>query len=166
MKKQTLLLQATCSFLLLLICFGCNFSKGVKKDLSTGLSTSWNGFAVDDVYLTVDGNKLSSNKVSLGKEILVVANGVENYEEKDNKVFPGCSIVLTDKEGKEILNVADAFADIKDGVAADKANMLTATLNTGSPMAVGETYHLKARFYDKQKEGSEIVATVDLLITE
>jgi hypothetical protein len=154
--------------LMAIVFYSCSggFSKGVKKDLSTGLSTSYNGFAVDDVYLTVDGNKISSNKVSLGKEILVVANGVENYQEKGGKVFPGCSILLTDKAGKEILSLADAFADMKDGFESNKAGLLNATLNTGSPMVVGETYHLKTRFYDKLKAESEIVSSVDLVMTE
>ena len=85
-------------------CSGGGFSKGVKKDLSTGLSTSYNGFAVDEVYLTVDKNKLSNNKITLGKVVNIVANGVDYYEIKDGKVFPGCSILLTNKAGKEILN--------------------------------------------------------------
>jgi hypothetical protein len=161
--KQKQILAAMLSILLL---SSCNFSKGVKKDLTTGLSTSYNGFAVDDVYLTVDGNKLSSNKVTLGKEILVVANGVENYGEKDGKVFPGCSILLTDKAGKEILNLADAFADMKDGVESSKASMLNATLNTGNPMVAGETYHLKTRFYDKLKTESEIVSDIDIVMQQ
>jgi hypothetical protein len=152
--------------LLAIVFYSCSggFSKGVKKDLSTGLSTSYNGFAVEDVYLTVDGNKISSNKVALGKEILVVANGVENYQEKDGKVFPGCSILLTDKTGKEILNLADAFADIKDGFESSKAGVLNATLNTGNPMVAGETYHLKTRFYDKLKKESEIVSDIDIVM--
>jgi hypothetical protein len=163
MKKNQFLIA-----ILAIVLYSCSggFSKGVKKDLSTGLSTSYNGFAVDDVYLTVDGNKLSNNKVSLGKEILVVANGVENYEEKSGKVFPGCSIILTDKAGKEILNLADAFADMKDGFESNKASMLNATINTGNPMVVGETYHLKTRFYDKLKKESEIISEVDLVMTE
>jgi selenophosphate synthase len=162
MKQNNMLIAA----IAITLFTSCNFSKGVKKDLSTGLSTSYNGFAVEDVYLTVDGNKLSSNKVSLGKEILVVANGVENYGEKEGKVFPGCSILLTDKAGKEILNLADAFADMKDGVESNKASTLNATLNTGNPMVVGQTYHLKTRFYDKLKNESEIVAEVDLIMAE
>jgi predicted small secreted protein len=161
MKKNQALIV-----LLTITLFSCNFSKGVKKDLSNGLSTSWNGFAVEDVYLTVDGKRLSNNKISLGKEVLIVANGVENFKEKDGKVYPGCSILLTDKAGKEILNLADAFADMKDGVAADKANALTATLNTGNPMIVGETYHLKTRFFDKMKAENEIVSTIDIVMSE
>jgi hypothetical protein len=159
--KQKKFLTAMFSVLLL---SSCNFSKGVKKDLSTGLSTSYNGFAVEDMYLTVDANKLSSNKIILGKEISVVASGVENYVEKDGKVFPGCSILLTDRAGKEILNLADAFADMKDGVKSSKAGMLNAVINTGNPMVAGETYHLKTRFYDKLKKESEIISDIDIVM--
>jgi hypothetical protein len=163
MKQKQLLFTV-----IVILFYGCSggFSKGVKKDLSTGLSTNYNGFAVDDVYLTVDGNKISSNKVSLGKQVLVVANGVDYYEEKNGKVFPGCSIELTNKEGKAILNIADAFAEMKDGFEANKASMLNATINTGNPMVVGETYHLKTRFYDKLKTTNEIISEVDLIMTE
>jgi hypothetical protein len=154
--------QIVIAILITLLFNACNFSKGIKKDISTGLTTSYNGFAVEDVYLTVDGNKLNNNKVTLRKEINIVANGIENYAEKDGKVFPGCSILLTDKAGKEILNLADAFADMKNGVEVNKANVLNATLNTGSPMIVGETYHLKTRFFDKEKKESEIVSDIDI----
>ena len=160
--KQILI---TVTAIILYSCSG-GFSKGVKKDLSTGLSTNYNGFAVDEVYLTVDGNKLSNNKITLGKVANIVANGVDYYEVKDGKVFPGCSILLTDKAGKEILNVADAFAGIKDGFESNKASMLNATLNTGNPMAVGETYHLKTRFFEKLKKENEIICEVDLVMTE
>ena len=94
-----------------------------------------------------------------------MANGIENYEEKGDKVFPGCSILLTDKAGKEILNIADAFTDMSAGVDKGKASLLTATLNTGNPMQVGETYHLKTRFFDKLKADSEILSNVDILMT-
>ena len=161
-KRQILVIAATIA---LYACSG-GFSKGVKKDLSTGLSTSWNGFAVDDVYLTVDDSKLSSNKVTLGKVVKIIANGVGNHKVKEGRVFPGCSILLTDKNGKELLNLADAFADIKDGFESDKAGMLTATLNTGTPMVVGQTYHLKTRFYDKLNKESEIVSNVDLVMND
>jgi hypothetical protein len=148
----------------MLIVTSCHFSKGVKKDLSTGLSTSYNGFAVEEVYLSVDGVKLSSNKIALGKEIHIIADGVDYYEEKEGKVFPGCSIILTDKTGKEILNLPDAFSDLSNGVDAAKAKALTATINTGSPMIVGETYHIKTRFFDKNNTSNEIISNVDVVM--
>lgn len=144
--------------------FACSggFSKGVKKDLGTGLSASYNGFTLNDIYIVIDGKKASSNKIPLGQKIYVEAAGVDFYEVVDGKVFPGCSIILTDKTGKEILNLPDAFADLNNGIAAKDAGMLDASLNTGEPMQVGQTYLLKVRFYDKKKKENEIVAQVEL----
>ena len=81
------------------------------------------------------------------------------------KVNPGCRIILTDKAGKEILNLPDAFAN-EDALDNTKAGMLRAALSTGSPMVAGETYHLNVRFFDKNKKESEIVSDVDLVMKE
>lgn len=148
--------------ILLSVFSSCNFSKGVKKDLNTGLSASYNGFAVEDIFLSSEDGRLNSNTVTLGTKVFIMATGVENFAIKEGKVFPGCTIILTDKTEKELLNLPDAFADLTDGVAETEARTLRATLTTGEPMAVGETYHLKVRFFDKKKNESEIVAKVDL----
>ena len=143
----------------------CNFSKGVKKDLTTGLSASYNGFRLDDVYLAAeDGSRLPNNKIPLGAKIRVIVNGVDNFTDKDGKVYPGCSIVLTDKQGASLLNLEDAFASMTDGTTADQAQVLQADLNNGDPMKPGETYHLKTRFFDKNNPESEILADVDLVV--
>ena len=150
----------------LFIISSCQFSKGVKKDLMTGLTSSYNGFTVENIYLSVDGKKLTSNSITLGKEVALIAEGVDSYQEKDGKVYPGCRIILTDKVGKELLNQPDAFAEYANGLEKDKASLLTATLNTGSPLQAGETYHLSVRFFDKNKKESEIVSDVDLIMKE
>ncbi len=154
-------------FLLPILCstlFACSggFSKGVKKDLGTGLSASYNGFTLNDIYIVLDGKKAPNNKIPMGKKILVEAAGVDYYEVVNGKVFPGCSIILTDKAGKELLNLADAFEDLDGGIDAKEASVLDASLNTGEPMEVGQTYLLKVRFYDKKKKENEIVAQVEL----
>lgn len=163
--KQKWILFATIS-LGLYSCSG-GFSKGVKKDLTTGLSSSYNGFALDDIYLTnAKGSKLSDNKISLGTPLAIEVTGVDNFVEKDGKVFPGCTILLTDKAGKDILNLPDAFSEMTSGTSIAEAKTLQASVNTGSPMVVGETYHLSVRFFDKNKKESEIVSNVDLLMKE
>lgn len=150
----------------LFIFSSCQFSKGVKKDLVTGLTSSYNGFAVENIYLSVDGNKLNTNIIALGKQVVLIADGVDYYEVKDGKVYPGCRIILTDKAGKEILNLPDAFAEQTNGLEKDKAASLSATLTTGSPMQAGETYHLNVRFFDKNKKENEIVSNVDLVMKD
>lgn len=151
---------------LLVLVGACKFSTGIKKDLSTGLTSVNKGLSVEDIYLTVDGNKLSSNVIALGKEVVLIADGVDYYQVKDGKVYPGCRIILTDKAGKEILNLPDAFAEQTTGLEKDKAAVLRATLTTGSPMQVGETYHLNVRFFDKNKKENEIVSDVDLVMKD
>jgi hypothetical protein len=150
-----------------LITISCQFSKGVKKDLNTGLSASYNGFAIDDIFLADgDKNRLINNKITLGTKLLVIATGVDYYNEKNGRVFPGCTIILTDKNKKELLNLPDAFEDMKEGTPVTEAKTLQAQLNTGEPMLPGETYHLNVRFFDKNKKENEIVANVDVVMKE
>ena len=153
-------------FSLLSICFvliSCQFSKGVKKDLNTGLSASYNGLAVDDIFLTDEnGNRLIKNEFEVGAKVWVVASGVDYFTEKEGKVFPGCQIMLTDRNKNEILNLPDAFAGMAAGTPAAQAKTLQAKLSTGEPMVSGETYHLLVRFYDKKDREKDIVSNVDL----
>ncbi len=163
MKKGSLLTFVVFLFIL----SSCNFSKGVKKDLATGLSASYNGFGIEDIYLAdANGNRLSNNKIPMGAKLAIVSTGVKYYAVKDGKAYPGCRIVLTDKAGKEVINLPDAFSDMVNGTPENEASTLQATLNTGNPMIAGETYHLAVRFFDKQKQENEIKADVDLLMTE
>lgn len=153
----------TLSMVLLTACGG-SFSKGVKKDLVTGLSSSYNGFSVEDIFITDDkGNKMTNNQVALGNVLLLVATGVDNYKLENGKAYPGCTIILTDKNKKELLNLQDAFADLKDGLPAEQATELKATLTTGAPMQAGETYQLYVHFYDKKNTSSAITSTMELL---
>jgi len=145
----------------------CQFSKGVKKDLNTGLSASYNGLTIDDIFLADEnGNKLSQNKVKLGAKIQVVATGVDYFTEKDGKVFPGCQIILTDNAKAELLNLPDAFADMANGTTAAQAKTLQASLNTGQPMVSGATYHLVVKFYDKQNKEKTISSNVDIVMQD
>jgi hypothetical protein len=143
----------------------CQFSKGVKKDLSTGLTASYNGFSIEDIFLVNEQNeKLNSNVIELGAEVKVMATGVENYRVKDGRVYPGCTLILTDKDRAELLNIPDLFANLPEGKAQNEAGTLVATLTTGEPMAPGETYHLHVKFFDKLKPASHITADVQLVV--
>jgi len=157
-------------FFLFAVCFvivSCQFSKGVKKDLNTGLSASYNGLKIDDIFLADEsGNRLSKNEIKLGAKVWVVASGVDYFTEKEGKVFPGCQILLTDKNQHEILNLPDAYADLTAGTPVAQAKILQAKLSTGQPMVSGATYHLLVRFYYKKDQEKNIVSNVDLKMEE
>ena len=155
--------------LLSLIVFvsSCKFSTGIKKDLSTGLTSTNSGLSAQDIFLRqYEGQRLPDNKVQLGSKISLSASGVENFQVKDGKVYPGCQIILTDKNKKEIISLPDAFADMVNGSTEAETKTLDATLTTGDPMVVGETYHLYVRFFDKQKKESEIVSNFDIMMVK
>lgn len=143
----------------------CQFSKGFKQDLKTGLKVSYNGFAIEEAYLTLneeETKKLTSNKIPLGSKVNIWASGVKNFKEENGRVFPGCEMILTNKNGKKLLNIPDLFSDKNDGVSKDEATALNAKLTTGKPMIAGDIYNLKTRFFDKKNTENEIVAEVDL----
>lgn len=130
---------------------GCEFSKGIKKDLSTGLYASYNGLSAENVFLAAaDDSPLNSNEITLGSKVKIIADGVNNFKMVNNKVFPGCSILLLSPRNDSIFYIEDAYQDLADGKAAHEANYLAASLTTGDPLQMNETYLLKVRFYDKQ----------------
>jgi hypothetical protein len=142
----------------------CSFSAGTKKDFGTGLSYSYNGFAVDQVLMAGPDNvAMSDNKVALNSQIAIVAQGLANYQMKGDKAFPGLMLSVTDKDGTEVLGAKDLFSET-EGYTADDASVLRGTVTVGDPMKTGETYHVKMRIWDKNKTDNELTVEVDLVV--
>lgn len=147
-----------------LIFVGCDFSKGIKKDLRTGLSFSYNGFIVQDVLLIDPANKrMTDNKVSLNTSIAIAALGLNNYGLKDGKVFPGMMLLVTDKKGTPILKADDLFAG-DQGHPPAAASELRGDITIARPMVTGETYHVKVHIWDKVKADNELNIDADLVV--
>jgi predicted small secreted protein len=142
----------------------CNYSKGVKKDLRTGLTLNYNGFGVQDVLLLDPSNKpMTNNMVQLNTKVAIAAIGVTNYGLKDGKAFPGMMLVVTDKKGSPIINAADLFEGAGGYNPAD-ATELRGSITVGNPMVSGQTYHVKLRIWDKIKPESVINSEIDLVV--
>jgi predicted small secreted protein len=142
----------------------CNYSKGVKKDLRTGLTLDYNGFGVQDVLLLDSSNKpMTNNVVQLNTKVAIAAVGVTNYGLKDGKAFPGMMLVVTDKKGSPIINAADLFEGAGGYNPAD-ATELRGSITVGNPMVSGQTYHVKLRIWDKVKPESVINSEVNLVV--
>ena len=158
----------TLSIIMLIYCCtaltACNFSKGAKKDLSTGLSYNYNGFSVRNVLLIdASGTPLSSNKVSLNTRVSVAALGIINYGLKDGKVYPGMMLAVTDQQGIPVIKSADLFAGGK-GYPPAGATELRGDITIAQPMASGQAYHVNVRIWDKVKAGNEIDAEAELVV--
>lgn len=144
---------------------GCSFSKGTKKDFATGLGTSYNGFAIDNIVIVGAGDKvLSSAEVPMDSKFAIVFQGIENYTLRNEKAFPGLSIVVTDSKGTEILKENDLFSASADGFSSEEASVLRGTITVASPMEAGRSYHCKMRVFDKNNPTSEIVSELDFKV--
>ncbi|MBD1384307.1 hypothetical protein IDJ75_03380 [Mucilaginibacter rigui] len=159
----------TCiAFLLLSITTltGCHFSAGTNKDLKTGLSSSYYGFSVEDVFLANSSKeRLSSNKIPLNSTFLILATGVGNYTLKDGKAYPGCEITIKDKSGKTVGHIDNAMSDISSsGLPPEGATTLSARVTLYPPFVAGETYHVSVRFFDNQNEKNKITADIDIVL--
>jgi len=165
MKKRSLLSALIFSVVMLALA-ACNFSVGTNKDLKTGLSTYYNGFRVEEVFLANSAKQhLASNKVPLDSTFLIVANGVENYTLKDGKAYPGCEITITDKTKKIVGHIDDAMADVSvNGLEPALAKVLSARITLHQPFLSGETYHVATRFFDKQNEKNKITGDIDIAL--
>ncbi|MDO6432685.1 hypothetical protein Q4E93_18915 [Flavitalea sp. BT771] len=142
----------------------CNYSAGFKKDFGTGLSFNYNGFHVQNVLLVGPGNKvMDNNKVQLNTQMAIVALGIANYGLKEEKVFPGMMIVVTDKHGSEVLKGTDLFLGT-EGYTPANATELRGTITIAKPMIAGETYHLKMHVWDKVKPENVLDAETDIVV--
>ncbi|QOI98258.1 MAG: hypothetical protein HRU69_12530 [Flammeovirgaceae bacterium] len=142
----------------------CSFSAGTKKDLTTGLSYSYNGFTVSEVYF-VDAENIpkGTNEVDLNTEVALVVQGISNYTLVDEKAYPGMSLYVTDNNGNQVIAEADMFAS-NIGYSAEDASVLRGTITVGEPMVSGETYHVEMKIWDKNKTDNTISVGVDLRV--
>lgn len=136
-------------------------SVGASKDFLSGLSVSYEGLSVDDVYLTVNNQKLNSNKFPMDTQVYMYFGGVEGYEQVNGKVFPGMSIKVTDPSNQVILDAQDLFERYStSGVSPADAASLSSNLDIGVPMEKGKKYTWAVKVWDKKGEG-EIYAEID-----
>ncbi len=152
------------SVVLALIWCACSFSVGTKKDLITGLSCSYKGFALEEVQLVGPDNvALKNNEVLYGNQVSIAMKGITNFDLIKDKAFPGMSIVVTDKANKVMMKETDVLSS-RTGFSAEIASTLKGTVTVGTPMKAGETYHIKMKVWDKNNPESEITAEVDILV--
>jgi hypothetical protein len=154
------------SWLAFLLLTACNFSMGTKKDLSTDLSYSYNGFAVSDVYFVdADNVPKGSNEVELNSQVAIVVQGIQHYTLVDQKAYPGMSLYVTDKNSNQLIGERDMF-ESNIGYSAEDASALRGTITIGEPMVAGETYHAELKIWDKHKPENIITVEVDLQVKQ
>lgn len=140
----------------------CNgpVSVGIKKDLTTGLTAKYNTLEPGKVLLVMNDEVLNHTDIPLGESFILVNDNVKGLIEKDGKVSVGCSLVIKDKNGKDLLHEADLLKG-EAGVFNKDITYLKCTVSTGEPMQWEETYAVNVTFWDKNGNG-KIENTVNI----
>lgn len=156
-KKQPDNLAVLIAAIFLFVFVGCNGSVGrsvgIKKDLSTGLTSTYKNMEPEKVFLVMNDEVLNHTDIPLGEKFFVINENVEGLKEKEGKVSVGCSLKITDSKGKILLDEKDLFQG-EDVFKTEDARMLRCTVTTGSPMEWEEKYEVLVRFWDKYGDGN------------
>jgi len=140
----------------------CNgqVSAGIKKDFNTGLTAKYTNMEPEKVLLVMNNEVLNHTDIPLGESFQLINNNVKGLKEKDGKVAVGCSLVIKDKNGKELLNEPDLLKG-DAGVFSKDITYLKCTVSTGAPMQWEEIYAVNVTFWDKNGTG-KIENTVNI----
>jgi hypothetical protein len=117
--------------------FSCDFKKSFNKDLVTGLTTSGDGLDCEDVYISVDEEKISRNSFIYGEDVYLNFKGIEGFT----------------KAGEKILFEKDLYADYPDGVNLSPLQ-LNANLTVADPIHSKNDYTLFLKIWDKKGDGT------------
>lgn len=121
---------------------------GKHVDLVTGLSTEYKGIVPTGTNMIMNNEVLNHTDIPLGEHFTIQNTGVTGLTVKDNKVSLGCSLLISDKDGRKMLFEPDLF---KDNAVYDKDSVryLKCDVGTGSPMEWQKKYLVKVTYWDK-----------------
>lgn len=140
-------------FLLALTLGACNFSKSVKVDLLTGLTASGDLISCDDVYLTVNDQKVNSNTFTYGSEFYLNFNKIDGFKRENERVFPGMDLFVTNPAGDTLLLSKDLYKNYPDGINLSEL-LLQAKITVATPIHSNGDYDLTVKIWDKKDKGT------------
>jgi hypothetical protein len=133
-------------------------SSGFKSDMTTGLKMTYSGLSVEDSYLEIDGEKHNSNKIPLGKKVVIILDDVSGLQESDGVFSIAFNTTVIDLDGNYIL-------DYSDTLVVEEAGVLRSLLTVAEPMEVGQKYTWTSKFADLNGEG-QAEATIEIEVVE
>jgi hypothetical protein len=132
---------------------GCKFSKSVKKDLISGLTTTGSDLSCEDVYLKVDDQKTSRSTFTYGETFYICFDDVRGFTSENGYVFPGMEIVITDNSGDTLLQADDLYKEYSQGMNFSPLQ-LTADLTVADPIKSNGNYAMLINIWDKKGTGT------------
>jgi hypothetical protein len=131
----------------------CNFSKSARIDLITGLTTTGDLLTCDDIFLTVNEEKVNSVTFTYGDEFLLNFNNIEGFTRENERVFPGMDLIVTNLTGDTMLVSKDLYKNYPDGINLASL-MLQSKITAAAPIHSNGEYTLFVKIWDKKGSGT------------
>jgi len=131
----------------------CNFSKSARIDLITGLTTTGDLLTCDDIFLTVNGEKVNSVTFTYGDEFLLNFNNIEGFTRENERVFPGMDLIVTNLNGDTMLVSKDLYKNYPDGINLASL-MMQSKIIAAAPIHSNGEYILFVKIWDKKGSGT------------
>lgn len=132
---------------------GCHFSKSVKKDLSSGLTSVGNNLSCDDVYISVNKENTSRKTFIYGEIFFLNFSDIKGFTSFNGKVFPGLRLFIVNQAGDTLMKYDDLYSGYKDGL--DYSPLLLSTdVTLASPIRSNSEYTLSSKIWDKKGSGT------------
>jgi hypothetical protein len=152
-------------FVFLVILTSCNFSKSVKVDLLSGLSTTGDQLSCGDVYLSANGQKVNFSTFPYGERFHLNFSDLKGLKAENGKVFPDLAMFVLDRKGDTILQARDLYKEYSDGIDSSSPVDLYAKLTAANPIHSDQDYTLFVKIHDKKGKGS-FVAKLDFKVSK
>jgi hypothetical protein len=136
-----------------LVLTGCQFSKSVKKDLISGLTTTGDILTCNNVHLTINNEQTTRNTFNYGEMVYLVYDDIQGFTKENGKVFPLMQILVRNIKGDTVLWADDLYSEYTEGMDFSPLE-LTADLTVATPINSGGEYELFVKISDRKGKGT------------
>ncbi len=137
----------------LLICAlcACDFNVSYEKDFTTGIETMGSGLSCDDVYLSIQDNRVERTSFLYGETFHLNFNNITGFNEIDSKVYPSLEILVTAQNGDTVMYSPDIYNNV-EGTDISPL-LLNHYLTVANPIHSGKRYNMRSTVRDKRGKG-------------
>jgi len=131
---------------------GCHFSKSVKKDFVSGLTSTGSGLTCEEVYLKVNDERTDRNSFIYGEIVNLVFEDVKGFKQENGKSFPKMQIIVNSLSGDTVFFADNLYSEYTEGMNFSSLQ-LTGDLTVAAPIKTGGEYLLTVTIKDRKGAG-------------
>jgi hypothetical protein len=119
----------------------------------SGLSSTGNSISCEDVYLTVNNERITRNSFIYGETFFLNFSDVKGFAKENGNVFPGMNLVVVNPAGDTMMQTNDLMSKYTDGMNYSPL-ILTADLTLAAPIKSKAEYTAFVNIWDKKGAGT------------